>query len=284
MIIISYLFKDGKSSQESPLFLTFSGGEEHVQLENIYPEDKIYRDISVVARIKDSKDFMRLVLTLNALKNAYKNTPISLSIPYLPYARQDRVCSPGQAFSLELVANILNSFNLCTVSVVDVHNLEVAKKLIKNLYNTIPVHLMRSIIMKGPVGTIVCPDEGAKNRVAQYSTQMKKYNYCLQQIDVTKKRNPETGKIEEITVPIVNVKDHNCLIVDDICDGGGTFIPIAQQLKEQGANSVSLYITHGIFSKGIDHLTENGIDMIYTTNSFCDIVKHPNLEILQRYI
>ena len=49
----------------------------------------------------------------------------------------------------------------------------------------------------------------------------------------------------------------NCLIVDDICDGGGTFIPLAKKLKNAGAKTVTLYVTHGIFSKGLDPLKEH---------------------------
>jgi ribose-phosphate pyrophosphokinase len=56
-----------------------------------------------------------------------------------------------------------------------------------------------------------------------------------------------------------------CLIVDDICDGGATFVALARKLREAGAIEVSLFVTHGIFSKGKDL---EGIDNIYTTGSF----------------
>ncbi|CCJ77069.1 Ribose-phosphate pyrophosphokinase [Cronobacter muytjensii 530] len=65
-----------------------------------------------------------------------------------------------------------------------------------------------------------------------------------------------------------DVKDKAVLIVDDLCDAGGTFIGSAQVLRDAGARSVSLYVTHGVFSKGVENLLNNGIDQLYTTTSF----------------
>ncbi|RYF48025.1 MAG: phosphoribosyltransferase [Cytophagaceae bacterium] len=57
------------------------------------------------------------------------------------------------------------------------------------------------------------------------------------------------------------------LIVDDICDGGGTFIGLAAELRKLNPERISLAVSHGIFSKGIDPLT-NWLDHVYTTDSF----------------
>lgn len=63
--------------------------------------------------------------------------------------------------------------------------------------------------------------------------------------------------------------------------GGATFIPIAQQLKQLGAKSIVLYVTHGIFSKGLDILFNSGINNIITTNSLpTDNIKE-NFHILE---
>lgn len=283
MILIDYMFNTGDNLLESPKFLTFSGGEEHVQLEQVYPEDKLYNDISLTARIKSSQDFMRFLLTFNALKNAYKTKRIDITLTYLPYARQDRVCYPGQAFSLEVIANILNTLDYYKLSIIDAHS-DVATKSIKNCENLIPSYLGAKIMQDYCIHTIVSPDKGATNRVKMFQQSMVRFNRSLQLIEVSKERDSKTGEIIEINVPKANVPKHNCLIIDDICDGGGTFIPIAKQLKERGAERVFLYVTHGIFSKGIEVLLENGIDKIYTTNTFFDVVKHPDVKVLQKFI
>ena len=71
------------------------------------------------------------------------------------------------------------------------------------------------------------------------------------------------------------------LIVDDLCDAGGTFIGSAQVLRDAGARSVSLYVTHGLFSKGVGNLLEQGIDRIYTTSSLARTdIATDNVEVI----
>ena len=85
---------------------------------------------------------------------------------------------------------------------------------------------------------------------------------------MAKFKDPVTGIVSEIGSPDLNpelVKGKKCLIVDDICDGGGTFVGSAKLLIEAGADRVDLYVTHGIFSKGIPI---HCIDHVWTTNSY----------------
>ena len=80
-----------------------------------------------------------------------------------------------------------------------------------------------------------------------------------------KKRDSETGALSGFAVESGDVRDAVCLVVDDICDGGGTFSGIAAVLREAGARSVSLAVTHGVFSRGIELA---GIDTTYCTDSY----------------
>jgi ribose-phosphate pyrophosphokinase len=83
----------------------------------------------------------------------------------------------------------------------------------------------------------------------------------------SKHRDPETGKFLGFEVPLI--KTPKALIVDDICDGGGTFRGIAAKVREQQPGEVQmfLYVTHGIFSQGLAGLLcEFGA--IYCTDSF----------------
>ncbi len=91
-------------------------------------------------------------------------------------------------------------------------------------------------------------------------------------VECTKERDSASGRLfkPEVLQPEL-VKGKRCLIVDDICDGGATFVALARRLREAGAIEVSLFVTHGIFSKGKDL---EGIDNIYTTGSFTGKV-HP---------
>ena len=64
-----------------------------------------------------------------------------------------------------------------------------------------------------------------------------------------------------------DVAGRDVLIADDLCDAGGTFIGSAAALREAGARSVSLYVTHDLFSKGVEYLLSQGIERIWTTSS-----------------
>ena len=97
---------------------------------------------------------------------------------------------------------------------------------------------------------------------------MKKIRKCvttetIEVVECSKLRNINTGEIRGTKVHSTGFLNHDCVIVDDICDGGRTFIEIAKVLKQKGAGKIKLYVTHGIFSKGLD-VFDGLIDEIYT--------------------
>ena len=77
-----------------------------------------------------------------------------------------------------------------------------------------------------------------------------------------------------------DLEGQSVVIADDIADGGYTFIKLAEKLKEKGAGKIFLYVSHGIFSKGLDVLLDAGIDCVYTTDSFCDRTSTDKLKII----
>ena len=103
---------------------------------------------------------------------------------------------------------------------------------------------------------IICsPDDGAYLRVNDLCNY---FDLCTP-ITMCKQRCPDTGLITGMKPNQYNrcIESWNILIIDDICDGGGTFNQAAQILREHGAVNLYLYVTHGIFSKGLDLLQEN---------------------------
>jgi ribose-phosphate pyrophosphokinase len=109
----------------------------------------------------------------------------------------------------------------------------------------------------------VCPDKGARSRCENMATALgdRPLVYC------EKVRDPATGKILGTDVHAQTLEGKTAVITDDICDGGMTFIKIAEQLKAKRADKVVLFVTHGIFSKGLD-VFDTLIDHVFTTNSF----------------
>ncbi len=88
----------------------------------------------------------------------------------------------------------------------------------------------------------------------------------LEFVRADKVRNPENGQIFGTEVFYDDFEGKPVLIVDDICDGGYTFLKLAEKLKEKNAGMVILYVTHGIFSKGLDELCQV-VNNIITTDS-----------------
>lgn len=78
-------------------------------------------------------------------------------------------------------------------------------------------------------------------------------------------------------------KIHTAIIRDDLCDGGATFIECAKQLRDLGFKEVVLCVAHGFFTRGVDHLFNNGIDKIITTDSVCRLKPSEKLIILNAF-
>jgi ribose-phosphate pyrophosphokinase len=200
-------------------------------------------------------EFMQLA-QLKTLLDA-KGFRSALRIKYLPYGRQDKEVSNTATFALRTFASLLNTLGFEEVIIMDPHS-EIALDLIVHSRAEYPGTLI------GRVGTqtnayVVCyPDKGA---VAKYT---KKYSFPY--IYGEKVRDQLTGNIlsYELMGFTEDMKGKSILIVDDICDGGMTFKILAKDLLAAGAKEVNLFVTHGIFSKGIRTLNESGINKVFT--------------------
>ena len=243
---------------------TFPGGELQVQVPGL-PES-LSSDITVIARLQSADAIIRLLLATEILSRVQRTGTLKLVIPYFPYARQDRVMQQGEAFSLKAVARLVNCLGFDEVVVCDPHS-DVTPALVENIRIIPQVDLIVShedigrIIHSGI--TIVAPDAGAAKKafaVANY--------YRLPLLTASKVRDVSTGAITRTEVHGADsIAGRNALIVDDICDGGRTFIELAKVLKASGAGKVYLYVTHGIFSQGLG-VFAGLIDAVFTTDSF----------------
>jgi ribose-phosphate pyrophosphokinase len=153
----------------------------------------------------------------------------------------------------------------------DVHS-AVAAQLMDRLVNVRPEPLILQAITRfaqriGSNGvTVLFPDEGAATRYDlpdRYGCNVDEVS--IQKLYCTKDRDSATGKLLGFNVPHASKFRHPAvIIVDDICDGGGTFLGIAGKLDR---TDLGLYVTHGIFSKGFDEL-HAWFQRIYFTDSF----------------
>lgn len=251
--------------------MIFPGGEINVRLDydgrdlpGFTGGLRVTGEIHIVANLRSSNDIFELLLVSDAVRHAVPYHNIHVTIPYFPYARQDRVCNGGEALSVKVLSNIINSQSYRSVTVWDPHS-DVTAALLCNVKILEPVYFLRespdSVWDKDTV--LVAPDAGAIKKVAKLCYQLH-FGIPLQMVRADKTRDTKTGALSG-TVVYGDVKDKHVLIVDDICDGGYTFIQLGKELKRLGAKRVGLYITHGIFSKGVDVL-HGAIDEVYCPN------------------
>lgn len=241
---------------------TFSGGEEQIKIDMRHVPHGSIGFVDIFARLKNSQDVMCLALLVDAV-NRLGNLDVGvekvLHLPYIPYARQDRVMNPGESLSVKVFAAMINSLGFHKVIVDDPHS-DVSAALIDNvkirsqaelfLGMNFDFNLLKSLVL-------IAPDAGARKKAQKVADAL---DLCV--VEAGKVRDVSTGAITGTTV-FGDVDGKTCLIVDDICDGGFTFTNLAQVLKLAGAKRVILYVTHGIFSRGKEFILDGGVDEIY---------------------
>ena len=261
----------GKRTQIPIYFSTFPGGEEYVrcQWRNI-PK---YATAVIVAHISDSISFMRLLMLMDAVQKADSLQLHRVIIPYLPYARQDKMFKSGEALSLNLAVKLLASASTEDTEFwsFDVHNKIATENVFsanlrnfRNIDMSSILHLLYDYPqLFGAVDMVVAPDNGARSRAKSFAAIVGKPLLSLD-----KRRDKLSGKVDRLTVGTSQIKQlselKSVLIVDDICDGGATFVKAAELLRLHGVQKVHLFVTHGIFSNGVPI---KGIDSIITTNT-----------------
>jgi ribose-phosphate pyrophosphokinase len=250
--------------------LKFSGGEIQVRVKSTISKGE---ELDIDAFLFSSDDIMELVLLVDALRRAAgAHIKIRLICPYLPYARQDRVCASGESLALKVMCDIINGLDFTTVTVWDVHS-DVALALLNNVFN-VPQKAFVSRV-KWTNTVLVAPDAGAIKKTLETAKEL-----GLPMVRADKIRSVEDGSITGTSVYSEHIGDKDFLIVDDICDGGRTFIELAKVLRPLTNGKIYLYVTHGIFSKGLE-VFDGLIDGIYTANSFPHVFrKHSLLTIV----
>lgn len=229
---------------------SFPDGEPHIVLEELDRKEAFI----VLCRITCPSDLFILLQVGNILNR--QGILFALGITYLMSMRMDRVISYNEAYSLEIVASLINSLNAFKVVILDPHS----DKTCFLIKNSEPSDLDTPDNPK-----VICfPDKGAKDRYE------KRYPgrtilYC------SKVRDLETGKIEYIKIENPEVySGGDICVVDDLCDAGGTFALLAPKLRELAPDAkISVYVTHMVNPKGIKTLS-TCYDYVTITDSYAD--------------
>lgn len=251
----------------------------------------------IKARINNMEDLGILICATKALRRLGIKT-IHLYIPYLLGARSDRQFQEGgTSYLVDIIAPILNAQNYESITVLDVHS-NVAPACINNLKMIDNEKLVRWATnnyqydnnkKSGSMSEdfiLVSPDAGASHKIVKLA---EKISYKGDIITCSKERDKD-GKLTQTVVPLtkeilITHPSKDYIIIDDICDGGATFINIAKEIKlkidnwnnnegrlDRITSKIYLIVTHGIFSKGFAELNQY-FDGIYCTNSYKNIPK-----------
>ena len=211
---------------------------------------------------ENDAELFTLICIKRHLEKHFALNLVNLRLPYIPNARQDRVKSDEDVFTLKYFCEIINSLHFQNVFVRDAHS-NVALALLNNVREEPINFYIEKAINQSGAEALFFPDEGAMKRYADLFKDMP-YAFGM------KKRDWKTGQILGLDIiNTENVKDKNILIVDDICSKGGTFFHSAKSLKAAGAKSVSLYVTHLEKTVILGEMasTDGLVDHIYTTKS-----------------
>lgn len=248
----------------------FKGGEQHPTVTTTGRPDTLH----IQAHLDDGDAIMELLMVTDALRRVWPKAPIVLIMPYIPYARQDRVANPGEAFGLKVFCKLINDQGYERVIVQDPHS-HVATALLDRVYVDESITAIEEVVRHmveqyGKMPVLVAPDSGARKRTLDVAKALG----GLQVITADKKRDTKTL---EITGTVLHdpLPNEPMLIIDDICDGGRTFIELAKTIRAEealmedpdGPAPLWLYITHGIFSYGAELLLEH-FNKVYTRNDW----------------
>jgi len=257
----------------------FPDGQQSITLDLTTISD-LESSCTIRSRLNSFRDLELIICATAALREVGMER-IHLYIPYCLGGRSDiKFEEGGLNYIKSVIAPIINLQRFTSVTVMDPHSIALENWIdnFKKLYNSyLAKWAIKDLSSEGGDFKLVSPDAGALKKI--FSTA-KSIGYKDKVIVAEKVRDLPTGKIIHTHVPLegTNPTD-NFIIIDDICDGGRTFVEIAKTIKshvwtrdEYFKGKIYLIVTHGIFSAGFEELG-NYFDGIYSTNS---ISEHDN--------
>lgn len=297
----NYVISKNDKEYDFYTYTKFPSGELNIQiLPMINTLDLCYNFILKSKLLRtDNKWLEELLLIVSYLKSLTGlNKLPALSIPYMPYSRADRnIINKDGTLSLDNFSTIINimSMNFDNIITYNLHTNRhdyllkdgIIVNYKEDIINKINMFIIEERFKGNKIG-LICPDKGSVNRLKEFSNQIDQYNF---KIHIDKKRengslsmvitdiDPKLKDIEYITKLKEDHASVSFLIVDDICDGGATFLNVAElvrrelmYLDREVKINIELYVTHGIFSKGMEELEKE------------IIIEHPDGVLVKRQL
>ena len=252
----------------------FPDGQQTIDLTNFFIGTFLEKSVQIKSRLNSFKD-LELIICANQILRNLGASKVHLYVPYFVGARSDRKFQEGGVNYLkQVICPIINSQNFSSVTVMDPHS-DVLEACLNNFVKIDNLEFVKFALTKIDNKDnaqdricLVSPDAGAYKKIFDVAKRFK----IERIITATKVRDLVSGNILRTEIPVLD--QHNDLtyvIIDDICDGGRTFVELAKVIKEgRPTAKVYLVVTHGIFSSGFKVLNEY-IDGTFCTNSYRDV-------------
>lgn len=232
----------------------YPAGESHVEAIKPFEEG----DVIQCSHVRNFEDLGN-ILTASSIAEHLGRSNLMWFIPYFPFGRHDRRRSQTDGLTLKVAMQLVENLNVVTV---DPHSDVLGQ--IRHIPQWEVVRLwMKRLDLFEAVDTVVIPDDGATKKASEWLRRG--YGFGRTVLQAHKVRDTSTGELSGFYVE--GDATGHCLIVDDICDGGGTFLGLAKELRMAGAKELTLAVTHGLFTKGTVELFKK-FNRIFSTGPY----------------
>lgn len=249
----------------------FKDGETFVKLGS----DVNQKDVIVVQSMCKpvNESLMELIFLITTMKRNGANS-VSAIIPYYAYARQERKVGEYKCITPSDVARLIESVGVNRVYTLDTHVDTIVAMFgpqiaADNLTSMELGAFYFATYLKLDNPIVVSPDAGAEKKCMNFVKYLRQFEGWseLSEPTVMIKHREKAGEVADIKI-IGNVKGKDCIVVDDMCDSGGTLMSACQELVKNGAKSVYCFIPHGLFSGAFyENLEKSVVKLLVTTDS-----------------
>ncbi|MCC7301146.1 MAG: ribose-phosphate pyrophosphokinase [Bacteroidia bacterium] len=250
----------------------FSDGEFQVSFEETVRGAEVFL---IQSTFPPTENLFELLLMVDAAKRASAKEIVAV-IPYFGWARQDRKDQPRVAIGSKLVADLLSTAGVTRVMTMDLH-----ADQIQGFFNVPVDHLYASTLFMNYIQdlhltdlTMAAPDMGGSKRANAYAKHLKA------ELAICYKQRSKANVVDSMTL-IGEVEGRNVVLVDDMCDTGGTLTKAADMIMERGAKSVRAICTHAVLSgKAYENIEKSKITELIVTDSIPPRQKCSKIRVL----
>jgi ribose-phosphate pyrophosphokinase len=254
------IFSDGESKLRFP-----SVNNKHcIIVQSLYPPP--------------DKHIIQLLMIIHKCKkdNASKLTVI---IPYMAYARQDKAFLEGEIISVGVLAQLIENFGVNEVITVDIHNEFSLSYFSINTKNVTAIPILAEYIKNKVTldkSFIISPDTGGITRANKFAQLLNLPILCLK-----KKRDRETGCVSIDENIGMKVAGMNAILVDDMISTGESIVKACKVLKKQKIGNITVSCTHAILvDNAFEKIINSGVKEIISTNSVPSICSKVDLSVI----